>query len=213
MSKYTTEVRFICENVSGLSESEDDASVEQIVESAIPKIFDFDFPIFDEQYRKVLCTKILMHYYTREIGLETVGLWKLKLRTRLNEVMGYFNQLYNSALLDFNPLYDVNYTRHYERGVDTAGNNSGIDMFSDTPQGALKTDDLFVSEEGATYLTAASKNTGNYSGNTTEGYLETVQGKQGGVSYARMIQDYRKTFINVDMKVIDSLSDLFMNLW
>lgn len=213
MSKYTTEVRFICETMSGLSESEDGASVEQIIENAIPKIFNFDFPIFDEQYRNVLCTKILMHYYTREIGLETVGLWKLKLRTRLNEVMGYFNQLYKSALLEFNPLYDVDYTRRYDRDVDTSGGNSGVEMFSDTPQGALNVNDLFVSENNATYLTNATKNSGNYNGNTTEGYLETVQGKQGGVSYSRMIQEYRKTFINVDMKVIESLSDLFMNLW
>lgn len=213
MSKYTTEVRFICETMSGLSESEDVASVEQIIENAIPKIFNFDFPIFDEQYRNVLCTKILMHYYTREIGLETVGLWKLKLRTRLNEVMGYFNQLYKSALLEFNPLYDVDYTRHYDRGVNTSGDNDGVQMFSDTPQGALNVNDLFVSEDDATYLTNATKNSGSFNGNTTEGYLETVQGKQGGVSYSKMIQEYRKTFINVDMMVIDSLSDLFMNLW
>lgn len=213
MSKYTTEVRFICEAMSGLSESKDGASVEQIIESAIPKIFNFDFPIFDEQYRNVLCTKILMHYYTREIGLETVGLWKLKLRTRLNEVMGYFNQLYKSALFEFNPLYDIDYAKEYTRNVGSSGDSNGVQMFSDTPQGALNVDDLFVSNNGDTYLTNASKNSGTFNGNTTEGYLETVKGKQGGVSYSKLIQDYRKTFINVDIEVIESLSDLFMNLW
>ena len=84
MSKYTTEVRFICEQASGLTESTGDYKT--VIERARTKIFDFDFPIYKESYRSVLETKILKHYYTREIGLETVGLWKLKLnqKTHMN---------------------------------------------------------------------------------------------------------------------------------
>ena len=114
MSTYTTEVRFICENSAGLTESADYLSVSEILDKARNKIFDFDFPIFDESYRNVLEDKILKHYYTREIGLETVGLWKLKLDTKMNEIMPYYNQLYKSAVLEFNPLYDVDYTRTHE---------------------------------------------------------------------------------------------------
>lgn len=107
MSKYTTEVRYICETYAGLTASVGYADVEKTIQAAIPRIFDFDFPIFDESYRNVLETKILRHYYTREIGLETVALWKLKLSTKLNEIMPYYNKLYKSELIDFNPLYDV----------------------------------------------------------------------------------------------------------
>ena len=113
MSKYTTQVRFICETAAGLSESEGQTSVKQIIAAAIPSVFDFDFPIFDESYRNVLETKILKHYYTREIGLETVGLWKLKLDTKLNEIMPFYNQLYKSELIEFNPMYDVDLTRDH----------------------------------------------------------------------------------------------------
>ena len=94
MSKYTTEVRFICERYAGLSESAGYAEVDSIIDEAIPNIFDFDYPIFDESYRNVLNHKILKHYYTREIGMETVGLWKLKLNTKMNEIMPYFNERY-----------------------------------------------------------------------------------------------------------------------
>lgn len=111
MSKYTTEIRFICETESGLSESVGGARVEEIIASARTKIFDFDYPIFDENYKEVLETKILRHFYTREIGLETYGLWKLKLNDKLNIIMPYYNQLYESELIKFNPMYDVNYTR------------------------------------------------------------------------------------------------------
>lgn len=115
MAKYTTEVRSICESLSGLSESVGYSDIDKVIDGAVPKIFDFHYPIYDEAYRNVLNTKILMHYYTREIGLETVGLWKLKLRTRLNEIMPYYNQMYKSAMLDFNPLYDTDITTTYTK--------------------------------------------------------------------------------------------------
>ena len=84
MSKYTTEVRFICENNAGLVDSEGYNSINQILNDCVDKVFNFDFPIFDENYRKVLEIKILKHYYTREIATETVGLWKHFLDMRLN---------------------------------------------------------------------------------------------------------------------------------
>ncbi|MBO7691056.1 MAG: hypothetical protein J6T10_00300 [Methanobrevibacter sp.] len=107
MSKYTTEVRFICEQLSGMGESKGYFDVDKIIEKARPKIFDFNYPIFDNDYKPVLESKILMHYYTREISEETYSLWKLRLRAKLNEIMPYYNQLYNSELIKFNPLWDT----------------------------------------------------------------------------------------------------------
>ena len=119
MSKYTTEVRFICETNAGLSESVGYNDLDTVLTTAIPKIFNFPFPIFDESYRTVLERKILKHYYTREICEETVGLWKLRLDTRLNEIMPYYNQLYKSELLEFNPLYAVDLTTNRTTDLDS----------------------------------------------------------------------------------------------
>ena len=107
MAKYTTEVRSICETAAGYFEEQGYNNVNSIIQKAAPKIFDFPFPIFDENYRLVLECKILKHFYTREIGLETVGLWKLKLDTLLNELMPLYNKLYESELLEFDPFYNV----------------------------------------------------------------------------------------------------------
>ena len=181
MSKYTTEVRFICENYAGLDESVGYERVDEVINKARTKIFDFDYPIFDEAYRPVLEKKILVHYYTREIGLETYGLWKLKLDTKLNEIMPYYNQLYRSELLEFNPLYNFNITRDHNTKFDskrTTGNdvsssetinntentrnttnttkttdNTHRDLYSDTPQGAMYNIEL----EENKYLTNARK--------------------------------------------------------
>ena len=130
MSKYTTEVRFICEQASGLTESKGYNDTNSIIDLAIPKVFNFDFPIFDEEYRGVLERKILKHFYTREIGEETVGLWKLRLDTRLNEIMPYYNKLYKSELLEFNPLYTVDLTR--TRKTDFDKSESDDETIADT---------------------------------------------------------------------------------
>ena len=62
--------------------------------------------------------KILMHFYTREIGEETFGLWQLRLCDRLNVIMPYYNQLYKSELIKFNPMYDVDLTTEHSRVND-----------------------------------------------------------------------------------------------
>lgn len=128
MAKYTTEVRTICENYANLKKSEGYNSVQRILNDSWDKVFDFDFPIFDENYREPLCKKILKHFYTKEIGEETVGLWKLRLDDRMNEIMPYYNKLYESELISIEPL--VNYR------VRTNGNSSktGSDGVAETGQ-------------------------------------------------------------------------------
>lgn len=161
MSKYTTEVRFICETNAGLTNSSGCNNVDDILDKCWNKIFTTKTPFFDENYRSVLCKKILKHYYLREIGAETVGIWKLWINTRLEEIMPYYNQLYESANIEFNPITDVNYTRKIDRQVDKnntetgetsetnkldtsstgtssgTNNNTRNDLYADTPQGAI----------------------------------------------------------------------------
>lgn len=118
MSKYTTEVRYICESYAGLTESVGYDSIDEIVDKAYDKIFKTQqIPMFageTSEHRALLYKKILLHYYTREIGYESVGLWKLKLNQKMMEIMPYYNKLYESELLQFNPLENVNVTKTHE---------------------------------------------------------------------------------------------------
>lgn len=235
MSKYTTEVRFICERAAGFTESQDYSKVEQVIASSLSSVFDFDFPIFDESYRSVLETKILRHYYTREIGLETVGLWKHFLNMRLNEIMPYYNQLYESALLEFNPLYNVKYDITHkgsnkgtisedisdDRNRENGYNDNTLDKFSDTPQGGL------TGVINDNYLTTARKVESDGTGsedetytrdrdvatNNTDEYLRHVEGNNGSRTFSELLKQYRETFINIDMMIINDLNDLFMGVW
>lgn len=211
MSMYTTELRFICEDYAGLTESTGYNNVEQVIAGALPKLFDFDFPIFDEEYRTVLETKIVKHYYTREISEETVGLWKLRLNAKMNEIMPYYNRLYTAWAVEFNPLYDTDITTQHTLDNESSQTTTGksTDRFSDTPQGSLQ------NIEDNTYLSSANINDTNATGTSTSSdeYLEKITGKRNGASYSEMLDKYRDALINIDVMVIDDLADLFFKLW
>lgn len=148
MSKYTTEVRYICEEAAGLQDSVGYSNIESVITTAAPLIFDFDFPIFDEAYRLPLEKTILRHYYTREIGEETVGLWKLRLWDRLSLIMPYYNKLYYSETLQFNPLYDVDYTR--TSTTDLSGQTSQSDLETTAGQNTSQTSTTNDNNESTT---------------------------------------------------------------
>lgn len=206
MSKYTTEVRFVCEQKAGLVESVGFSGVDEVLEKCWDKVITSRVKMFDEDYRKVLYKKILKHYYTREIGGESVGLWQLWMNTRLEEIMPYYNQLYESELIKIEPLRNVDYSRTYDKkgegtkqetgsmdstntgsgkndgtktSAESASESSGsTDLYSDTPQGAI------TGLEEMKYLTNARKidQTGSSSGTSNESYTDNQSNTEHLVS-------------------------------
>lgn len=158
MSKYTTELRFICEQIAGRTESAPYGSVTNIIEAARPVIFHFSYPIFDEDYKPVLETKILKHFYTREIGEEVVGLWRLRLNETMNRIMPYYNKLYESELIEFNPLYDVNITRDGTREGESSGTNSRTGTTTDSSTTTIDQDTTNSSTQVTDQETTSSNN-------------------------------------------------------
>lgn len=91
------------------------------------------YPIFDTEYRAGLQKKILLHYYTREICEETFALWKLRLISKLNDIMPYYNGLYTETFekylgSDYNLFNNVdmeitdNFDKKIERMVENVLN-------------------------------------------------------------------------------------------
>ena len=280
MSKFTTEVRYVCESAAGWEDSEGFNKIETAINRSARFIFqdvivsdegveipnNYKFPIFDEHYRLPLEAKILRHYYTREICEETIGLWKLRLLNRMNEIMPYYNKLYESELLTFNPLYEVDYKRETNANKNEEGNNQKLrnenasgssksegsdlstaeredtnwNLYSDTPQGGVNGIEGSGGIDSLNYLTNATKDTNESARNsssvrenevnssttrddaeigthnivTTDEYIEHVFGKMStGVSYSKLLMEYRKSMLNIDKMIIDELSDLFFGLW
>ena len=186
MSVYTTELRYICEHDAGLNESVGLNQIDDVIAACRESIFG-DYPIFDEDYRATLETMILKHYYMWEIGAETVGLFKLWLNERMNEIMPKYNLMYSA--LDFiakraMPFDDTDLQTTHEGQDDTVGSTSGTVSSSDEESSSRaeqetgsKSETETGTSENATNNTSASNQT-----NTTDHLNKYADTPQGGLS-------------------------------
>lgn len=200
MSKYTTEVRYICEQKAGLQESVGFNNINSVLDKSWDKIFTTNWEIFDESYRKILCEKILRSYYTREICAETVGLWQLWLDSTLCEIMPMYNQLYKTTIYEFNPLYNTDMTTTFTKTVTgndsktTTGNNSKWNDVS-TSSKNTKTDDYTVKDSSKTDSTSKgntnSESSNNDTFDETNKFNDTPQGGVNGIESGNYLTDIR----------------------
>ena len=180
MSHYTTTVRAICETAAGLTSDVGYDDVAQVLTGAWGKIFEA-FPIFEEAHREILCKKILRHYYTEEIAFETVGLWKLALNTKMQEIMPKYNELYSISANITNPLYNKDVTKEFTGNVTDDKTSTRTDNLKDTHSGDVKTthtdtrtDDLTDTNGGKLVTDTDSTRTDNLSAKKTVGTDTTV---------------------------------------
>lgn len=214
MSKYTTEVRYICETYAGADHSEGYDKIREIVEKARPKIFDFDYPIFDPNYKPMLETKIIRHYYTREICCETVGLWKAMLENRMNEIMPYFNKLYSSELLSFNPFWNVDYTRDFQKTNDNTENNTGSTTLSGESQTSRElAGETTEKTDATTILDGETKNTGNETNVTDGAVKDTGTVTDNGISENTKTLDTNKRQVNSGSDVKETANEPKNTRW
>jgi hypothetical protein len=222
MSRYTTQIR-------------------TIIDSEYP-LFDFSYPIFDENYRGVLEQKIIDRYYFREIGFETVGQFKHYLKTKLNEIMPYYNRLYETEHIITKDDYMINLDNKITRtnNVNTESNSqntnqvnqssessssdssTGRSIYSDTPQGkiadldyATNLTDTETSGSGTATGTGEATTTDNGTGTLTtiEQYTEQLIGNASMRYNADIMEEWKQTWRNIDVLILDELNDLFMNIY
>lgn len=194
------------------------------IKTLIENNFDFgltDYPIFNESYREILNKNILNYYYESEIGLETPELFKRYLNNTMQLIMNKYNVLYKAQeeLLE-NLLDNVNLKERYTRGTtsstssNSTSNSNNKNLFQDTPQGRLD----FTELENQNWATNYTMNKGNIadntqsSGNGEEVFERTIQGNNGNKYSIDVFRDLQNNFINIDMLIINDLSNLFMGL-
>lgn len=69
-----------------------------------------NYPIFNEAYRETLNQKIRDHYAFEEIGFETPARFCHRMRTKMQEIMPYYNKLYQSELAEIDPFLTKRYS-------------------------------------------------------------------------------------------------------
>ena len=212
MSKYTTELRFLV---------------------AAPgfTIALAEYPIFDEAYRAGLNSRILDHFWFREIGQETADRFNHYLRTRMNEIMPKYNKLYLTESLIVNPFYTTQLDESTSR--DTSGSTNGVansianqglqrtrQQNSATPQGYSTAADVdaggYLDGVSVAETSSPTPSTGQQETTGTAASLETftrsVMGFEGR-DQADLLEKYRSTLLNIDGMLMKDLDDLFMQVY
>lgn len=224
MSKYTTELRWVIEQTLDdlkLPHTEENWKYVYIILGLD------DYPIFSEAYREELNNKIIRHYYTREIGAETVGRFRMFVRDTMFLIMPYYNQLYNSEILarGMEPLGDRN-IKNTEHAWGTASNTGESanasttnqqNVYQDTPQSEMIPNQI----KGLKYATNVTldEDSANSTGTSQSSgeYDNMVEKDETGYSrpQAELLKLYRESFLNIDNEIVThiELSQCFMTIW
>lgn len=127
------------------------------------QLFDFEYTFDDQAYKKELEQRVIDWFYDYEIGQETPEMFKHKFKTRWIKMIGYYNKLYNTTLLQYNPLSNYNLTEVLDQlsehnntentqGSSTTRGNSDSEFTGDIDQTGTtddtRTDDLTRQTDG-----------------------------------------------------------------
>lgn len=180
--------------------------------------------------KEKLANMIIDHYYMSEIGAETPGLFKLFVKSKMNEIMESKLPLIYSNSISYDPLVNVDYTEIFKRDLsdDTIStgssestqnqSGSGIQLDSNTPQGRVSKSSIldgnYVSSASGSEGTSntSENNTSNTSENknVAENYTKTIKGNSGVSATAqKMIEQYRQNIRAINLEIINELNDLF----
>ena len=157
-----------------------------------------------------LASKIVDHYLMEQIGFETMGLFKHKVKITMKEIMESKLPLIYSASIEYDPLVNVDFTETMDRNVSSNGSSSGLNVGSDTPQGQISKASILAGD----YATGTSASEGEATNNSEENYTKTVKGNSGVSATAqRMVQQFRDNIRAIDYEIITELEDLFMIIY
>lgn len=156
-----------------------------------------------------LATKIVDHYFMREIGFETPALFRHYVKITMKEIMEEYAPLIYSASIQYDPLVNVDYKETYHHNdtgkiqnsgtmsSTTSGSSnsssrnqgSGLTVQSDTPQGQISKTAILGGSYAAS--TAATESDNTITDQSSTSGSENVQ-RQDGTTTSDT-RDYTKT--------------------
>lgn len=138
-------------------------SVDEIIQNGKDKFFDFTFPWYAEDKTGLDDFKnlFLRKNYMKQIGQETTAQFKLYVQARLMEKMPLYKQLYESSLIEYDPLVNRKLTttrdetenkdkgKESENIVKTSGNGQTTENNTNERQGTSEgNQDVTNNQEG-----------------------------------------------------------------
>lgn len=224
MAKYSIELRKICETLG-----EDEVRSWFMDYDLSNYLTAEEIAVIESRgtwNKQRLAQKIIDHYYMDEIGVETVALFKRRVKVAMQEIMEEKLPLIYSAAIAYDPLVNVDYTETYsgttsmesESSGSASSSSSGLTVSSDTPQGQISKSDIlngtYASSTSADEIEDESSSSSTGSNNGTNDYTKRVRGNSGiSATAQKMVQQYRENIIMIDRDIINDLAKLFMAIY
>ena len=165
-----------------------------------------------------LAKKIVDHFLTEEIGFETMGLFRQKVKITMQEIMESKLPLIYSRAIEYDPLVNVDYTETLERNVTNEGksssNSSGLAVNSDTPQGQISKASILAGNYASSTSASEGEATGTSNNEMGEEYTKRIKGNSGVSATAqKMVEQFRDNIRAIDYEIIKELEPLFMIIY
>ena len=207
MSKYTLELRYMYEDKNF-------------------NLFDFPYNLYDNDLKPWFEEKFYQHFMFYEIGFDTIGMFKQRLMSKLNDIFPYYKQLYETEIrtkgIDF--MLNKDLKESYVRELTSNSNSnqeSNVSSNSLSTAGQLTPSliansqkiDKFMDSAQKDNSSSSSTSTGKSNGNSKEEYTLTSQGNIGITSSAELLTKWRETLLNIDLMIFEECNDLFMQIF
>ena len=207
MSKYTLELRYMYEDENF-------------------KLFDFPYNLYDNDLKPWFEEKFFQHFMFYEIGFDTIGMFKQRLMSKLNDIFPYYKQLYETEIrtkgIDF--MLNKDLKESYVRELTSNSNSnqeSNVTSNSLSTAGQLTPSLIANSQKIDKFMDTAQKDnsssnstsSGESNGNSREEYTLTSQGNIGITSSAELLTKWRETLLNIDLMIFEECNDLFMQIF
>ena len=207
MSKYTLQLRYIYEDENY-------------------NLFDFPYNLYDNDLKPWFEEKFYHHFMFYEIGFDTIGMFKQRLMSKLNDIFPYYKQLYETEIrakgIDF--MLNKDLKESYVRELTS---NSNSNQESNVTSNGLATSgqltpsliansqkiDKFMDSAQKDNSSSNSVSSGESNGNSKEEYTLTSQGNIGITSSAELLTKWRETLLNIDLMIFEECNDLFMQIF
>ena len=167
----------------------------EMVENPLTPLFNFNYEFYCDELeeKKKFEEKFINHYWLYEIGCETPARWNQMLKSRLNLIMPYYRQLYQTELAsqNINFLLNKDLRETFIREIDTENQLSGTNTTNQNSSGTnsfSQTGSTNSTNSMSQSATSSSTNSTEQNGTTTNTHKESAI--NDGVAMATLSDGY-----------------------
>lgn len=189
-------------------DKEEKTKIRNLAKATHDKIFDFEYPLSIKVDKEDFECQILNHFMMRRIGQETFTAFQLFLENKLNEILPYYNIMFDS-LVDYNLFNDgeVITRNRTDNGASSLNSTNQVKTkFAEYPMNQL------TDIDDGKYVTNQTTNNGTNGSSGTSSNIMNETETHSGLDKMDLYQKYLQTRNSIMTMIYKDLDILFYGL-